>query len=115
MELFSKEKGLRDALKSEAACRRHYGTNVCKKIRLRIEALNAADSLADFWPPKSGPERCHELKGNRSGIFSMDVKQPYRLLLKPIEEQGPADRSDEKERWKTIRSIELLGIEDTHG
>jgi len=31
------------------------------------------------------PERCHELSGADKGTFSMDVKQPYRLLFKPIE------------------------------
>lgn len=115
MELFSKDKGLRAAIKTEAECLRYYGRDICKKIRLRVEALNAADSLADFWPPKSGPERCHELKRNKTGIFSMDVKQPYRLLLKPIDAEDPVERLDEHERWKTIRSVELLTIEDTHG
>ena len=77
--------------------------------------LVAADSLADFWPPNSGPERCHELKGDRAGVFSIDLKQPYRLLFKPIEAAPPADRSDEQERWKSITSIDIVAIEDTHG
>lgn len=115
VEIFSRDKGIRAALDSEASCQRRYGVAMSKKLLLRIAALRAAVSLADFWPPKSGPERCHELQGKGAGIFSMDVKQPYRLLFKPNEGQEPEDRSNEHERWKTIKSLELLTIEDTHG
>jgi hypothetical protein len=65
--------------------------------------------------PKSGPERCHELQGDLAGTFSIDVKQPYRLLFVPIEEKAPPDRSDEQARWASINAIEILTIEDTHG
>lgn len=115
MEISSRDKGFRAALEREAACQRIYGRDMARKILLRITALKAADSLADFWPPKSGPERCHELGGGKAGIFSIDVKQPYRLLFKPSETEKPTDRSNEQLRWKNIKSIELLTIEDTHG
>lgn len=115
MEIFSRDKALKAALESEASCRRHYGTEMCRKIQLRVAALRAAESLADFWPPKSGPERCHELKGAELGIFSIDVKQPYRMLFKPINTVEPLDRSNEQARWSGINTIELLEIRDTHG
>lgn len=88
---------------------------MAEKILMRIAALRAAESLATFWPPKSPVERCHELTADRMGEFSIDVKQPYRLLFKPIEEAPPKDRSNEHERWKQITQINLLAIEDTHG
>ena len=115
VEILSKVKSLRAALESEKASLRHYGKDMAKKIQLRLTSLRAAESLADFWPPKSGPERCHELQGQDAGIFSVDVKQPYRLLFRPTEVDNFPDRSDEHGRWKTIKSIELLKIEDTHG
>jgi proteic killer suppression protein len=115
MEIYANDKDLRAALEDQDAARRRFGAAMAKKFQLRLEALTAADSLADFWPPKSGPERCHELKGNRNGIFSVDVKQPYRLLFKPIEAAPPNDRADEQQRWRSITAIELLAIEDTHG
>ena len=106
---------LRTALSDEAACRRLYGADMAKKIMLRVDVLRAAESLADLWPPKSGPERCHELKGGRAGTFSIDLKQPYRLLFRPLEADPRQDRSNEQERWRSITAIELLAIEDTHG
>ena len=115
MEILAKDRKLRAALEHEEPCKRRFGVTMCKKLRVRIAALRAADSLATFWPPNSGPERCHELKGSLSGTFSIDLEQPYRLLFKPIEEQPPEDRSDEQQRWSSITAIEVLRIEDTHG
>lgn len=115
MEIFITDKKLRGAIEDDDACRRRFGADMAKKMKLRIAALCAAESLVDFWPPKSGPERCHELKGNRTGTFSIDVKQPYRLLFKPAEEPPESDSPDEQKRWRLITGIELLGIEDTHG
>ena len=115
MEIFTKDKGLRAALESEAACRRHYGAEMTKKIQLRLAALRAADNLGAFWPPRSGPERCHELRGADAGTLSMDVKQPYRLLLRSVGPESMPDRSDERERWNRIEAVELLTVEDTHG
>jgi plasmid maintenance system killer protein len=115
VEIFSRDKALKAALESEASCRRHYGAEMCKKIQLRLAALSAAGSLADFWPSRSGPERCHELKGPDAGTFSIDVKQPYRLLFKPVESEEPLDRSNEQARWSGIKAVELLEIRDTHG
>lgn len=115
MEICISDGKLRSAIQDEDACRRRFGADMAKKLKLRIAALRSAESLADFWPPKSGPERCHELKANRVGTFSIDVKQPYRLLFKAAEEPPESNPPDEQKRWKLITAIELLGIEDTHG
>lgn len=84
MEIEIPDRKLKKALEDEKECRTRFGAEMAKKIRLRLAALEAAESLADFWPPSSGPERCHELKGNLAGTFSMDLKQPYRLLFNPL-------------------------------
>ncbi len=114
MEIRAKGK-LKAALENEGVCLRQYGRDMTKKIMLRVSELRAANSLADFWPPNSGPERCHELKGDLAGTFSIDLKQPYRLLFVPIEENSPKDRTDEQKRWASITKIEIVAIEDTHG
>ena len=113
MDLFISDKKLRRAFEKRALEQR-YGTEMARKINLRLNALRAAASLADFWPPYSGPERCHELKQNLSGIFSFDLKYPYRLLFKPTNEVPHQDNPDEHQRWELITAVELLAIEDTH-
>ena len=86
-----------------------------KKLKLCIATLQAADSLADFWPPKSGPRRCHELKGKLRGAFSVAQMHPYRLLFRPRRSEGILDRHNEHSRWELIRSIDSVEIRDTHG
>lgn len=114
MQVVIKDKKLKTSLEDRAMCQKQYGKEMAKKIMLRMAALSAAESLADFWPPMSGPERCHVLMGDLEGLFSVDVKHPYRLLFRPTD--APADaQADEKERWQSIKSIEILGIKDTHG
>src|SRR4051794_19113343 len=115
MEISVRDHRLRAALQDESVCKRRYGSDMAKKIKNRMASLDAAPSLADFWPPKSGPERCHELQGDLAGTFSFDLNQPYRLLFVPIEEEPQPDRSDEQKRWASITAIEILKIEDTHG
>jgi plasmid maintenance system killer protein len=115
MEITIKDRRLKAALEDPAMCKRHYGAEMAKKAASRLASLKAADSLADFWPPFSGPERCHELKGDLAGEFSVDLKQPYRLLFVPTEARPKAPDSDDKERWNSITSIDILRIEDTHG
>jgi plasmid maintenance system killer protein len=115
MDIYAPDNKLRKALEDEAVCRKRFGADMTKKIFLRLAALTAADSLAVFWPPYRGPERCHELDGDLAGYFSMDVKQPYRILFKPSPPRLKSDYTDEHQRWQAITSIEIHGIEDTHG
>lgn len=114
MDIEVDDRRLKAALEDDSVCRRHFGKAMAKYIRLRVDALAAATTLHDFWPPKSKPERVHELAGNLAGTFSVDVKQPYRLLFRPLNEP-PERPADMQEHWKLIRSIKILRIEDTHG
>lgn len=91
-----------------------YGAQMAKKLHNRIASLKAATCLGVFWPPKSGPERCHELHGDAAGTFTVDLVQPYRLLFQPIEDVPPEDRSNEQDRWNRITKINISAIEDTH-
>jgi plasmid maintenance system killer protein len=114
MDIVISDKRLRKVVHDDAACWRQYGVDMAKKVALRLASLRAAESLADFWPPKSGPERCHELKGERKGTFSVYLKQPYRLLFQSTNEAAEGD-AEEQQRWQSITSIDILAIEDTHG
>ena len=116
MEVHIPNNRLRRDIEDEAACIKRFGRDMAQKIGLRLSALEAADSLAVFWPPRSGPERVHELKrGDLLGVFSIDLKQPYRLLFRPVESQKKEPGDDERVRWASITSVEIVGVEDTHG
>ena len=115
MEIRIKNKRIEVELSHERERSKHLGESMAKNLRLRVASLEAAESLAVFWPPFSLSERCHEPKEKRRGTFSIDLKQPYRLLFVPVEEEQLPNRHDEQNRWSTITIIELIGIEDTHG
>jgi proteic killer suppression protein len=115
MEIAVPDNKLKAALDDEQLCRRRYGVPMAKKLRLRMASLYAAASLVDFWPPKSGPERCHELIGPDAGLFSVDLNQPFRLLFRAIDSPPPLPYPTEQDRWRAITRIELVTIADTHG
>lgn len=101
-------------IENDSERRKHFGSEMAQKIKLRMDALVAAESLAVFYPPNSGPERCHELKGSLSGTFSMDLKHPYRLLFTPVEDEKRNKPQNELQRWREIEIVTIVGIEDTH-
>ena len=114
MQITFADKKLQESLQDKKERQRRFGPEMAKKTQLRLEALSAALSLGAFWPAKSGPERCHELLGDLAGTFSMDVKQPYRLLFVPSE--LPKDTPlVGKPKWDAIKAIKIIAIEDTHG
>jgi proteic killer suppression protein len=115
MQVQFSNKKLKRTIEDDAECIRRFGTEMARRIKLRMGALVAANSLAVFWPPGEGPERCHELKGDLAGTFSMDLKHPYRLLFWPVDVPKELEGADEKQRWQVINAVEIIGIEDTHG
>ena len=116
MEVAIPNNRLRREIENEAARKKRFGKDMAQKIALRMAALVAAESLADFWPPHSGPERVHELKkGDLLGMFSMDLKHPFRLLFTAIGEEKKKPGDDERKRWESIKSVEIISVEDTHG
>lgn len=113
MTIFFSNKKLRRSIENDAERRKRFGTEMANKINLRMGTLLAAKTLADFLPPYSGPERCHELRGMLKGIFSIDLKHPYRLLFKPTEDQQN-EQTDNLQHWGKIDEVIIVGIEDTH-
>jgi len=114
MEIEIPNNKLRKAATDFREATKQYGAQMAKKLHNRIASLKAATCLGVFWPPKSGPERCHELEGDSVGTFTVDLVQPYRLLFQPVEDDKPKGRSNEQERWNRIRKISISAIEDTH-
>jgi len=90
--------------------RRRYGEIAAKKIRQRLDDLLNADHLHVM---TTLPGRCHELKGNRQGQLSLDLDHPRRLIFIPAD-ISPALNPEGGIDWKNVRSVEILGIEDTH-
>jgi proteic killer suppression protein len=108
-----KTRKLEKSLNIEKEMVRTYGTRRAKLLQTRLARLRAARSLMDFAPPYSGSARCHELKGDKAGIFSIDLDHPYRLLFRPDHDPLP-QRSEGGIDWSQVIAIVILEIEDTH-
>lgn len=114
MDLTFKTARLRKQCNDETAMVRRHGTKRAGRLKRRLIQLRAAKSLGDLGPPYHGPARCHEMTGNYSGVFSVDLDHPYRLLFRPDHNPIPT-RKEGGIDWERVTAVEILGIEDTHG
>ncbi|WP_419934156.1 killer suppression protein [Candidatus Palauibacter sp.] len=79
-------------------------------MRRRLDDLRAADNLEVM---RGLPGRCHELRGQRAGVLSLDLHHPYRLLFEPADEPVPR-KVDGGLDWGRVVAVRILGVEDTH-
>ncbi len=61
---------------------KHFGLTKSKKINKRLNELNAAVSLKDIESLKI--PKLHPLTGNREGQFALTTKEPFRIIIKPV-------------------------------
>ena len=112
MDIVFKTKKLQKICNNRKLRIKEFGKEQAGKIGQRLDELRAADCLQDM--SCLPPPRCHELIGNRKGQFSVDLKQPYRLIFEPAEDPVPL-RGDGGIDLEKVQSITILGVEDTHG
>jgi plasmid maintenance system killer protein len=93
---------------SQAALGRAYGAACAKRLRQRLQELEAVESLADmvFGRP-------HELKGNRTGQLSVDLVHPLRLIFRPTAQPAPTKTDGGLDRPK-VRSVTIIEVTDPH-
>ena len=85
----------------EKALSRAFGIRIARKINQRIGELVAADNPQQL-PPNAS---FHEHKGDRKGLFSIDLVHPFRLIVRPTCAYAS---------WVEIRSVDIYEIFDPH-
>jgi len=114
LDIFFKSKKLQKEFNEGAQLEKIHGSKRAKRIRHRMAEFRAAQSLMDFWPPKTGPERCHELtQGRQKGNLSVDLDHPYRLIFTPAHDPVPENATGGLD-WAQVTAIKILRVEDTH-
>lgn len=76
MEISYANDDVEELCTSEKKATRKLGPDGAKKLRLRLDDLEAAPTLAAL-PPVGG---LHTLKGSRAGQFAMDLDRGRRLV-----------------------------------
>lgn len=111
MNLIFKSGKLEKIFNSEKELRKHFGEENGRLIMRRMSVLRAAQNLADI--STLPPERRHELSGSRKGEFAIDLKNPYRLILKPNHNPIP-HKEDGGIDIRKVTDIIILDVEDYH-
>ncbi len=88
-----------------------FGDENANLIMMRMVFLRSAPNLEDV--SALPPFRRHELKGTQKGKYSIDIKHPFRLLLKPNHDPLPKKSSGGID-LSQVTDITILGVEDTH-
>lgn len=88
---------------SESKLRGKYGPGNAKRIARRLFDLQGVSNLAEAMLL---PGRPHELTGDRSGCFAMDLVHPDRIVFRALPERC----SD----LMQVTEIEIVGIGDYH-
>jgi proteic killer suppression protein len=116
MDIRYKSTKLKKAL-ATAKGHQKQGPQRAKLLRLRLDLLQNAETLADLAPPNSPPARCHELNQGQRGKqrqLSVDLDHPYRLIFVPDHDPVPT-LEDGGLDWSRVTAVKILSVEDTHG
>jgi toxin HigB-1 len=110
MKLSYKTKKLEQSFTTDKGLAKSYGT-LAKKIKLRKQQLESADNL---WTIAQLPAlRLHQLKGDRKGIWSVDIHQNWRILFE-IDQKPIPTLEDGGVDLKAITLLCIESVEDTH-
>ena len=115
MKLIFSTKKFQKCCNSEKESNREWGEGLAKKVRQRLNEMQAANSLADL--SHLPPPRCHALSGRRKGQFAVDLTGNYRMVFEPFHNPLPyKENSKEKELdLSRITDIIILEVTDYHG
>lgn len=106
------EKSMERVFNSQRQLVRKFGAEQAGAIARRLGQLRAANTLSILG--HLPPLRCHQLKGNRSGQFSVDLRHPYRLIFEPADDPVPVGDDGSIDRSK-VTAVRIVEVVDYHG
>ena len=107
--LFTNERLHKLCTDQRAAIRKH-GSDRAKKIRLRLDDMDAAAHLE---VTRHLPGHFHELTGDRAGQLACSLDGPYRLIFEPANEPVPRNAAGGLS-WAEVTAVRILEIVDYH-
>lgn len=92
------------------AATKAYGAESAKKLKNRLDDLDAALSMEDM---RNLPGHWEELKHDRAGQFSVRLHGGLRLIVKP-QKQPPPTKQDGGLNWLAIDSLYIIEVVNYH-
>ena len=83
---------------------------MARAIMTRLAVLREAPTLSMV--PTLPPNRRHQLHGNRTGQYAVDLVSPYRLILEPGD--TPARKAGGRIDTDKVTAITIIGVIDYH-
>ena len=108
MQVFFKTDKLAKIAQSVVTLTRHYGESG-RWIAKCIAALRAAPTLGEFFKPALHRFRCHLLHNDKKGKYSLDERDPYRVLFEP---KPPVPKKDDG--GIDVDKVEAVVVTDLH-
>ena len=108
MEIHFKDKKLRELCEKQAAAEKKLGAASARKLRARLDDLEAATNVKDL--VAGNP---HPLKNNRHGPFALDLSGGWRLVFAPRHDPLPK-KADMSIDWSQVTVISIQYIGDYH-
>ena len=107
MEIKFSNQKLQKLCENERSANRELGQSCAKKLRNRITDILAAQSVFDL--PAGNP---HQLKGDRTGQFSLNLSDGKRLIFIPA--NNPTPLNDDTIDWSRVTKVCIIEIGDYH-
>jgi len=111
MNIYFANSKLRKQCNGSREMRKVWGDKRAKKMMMRLQEINAAETLDDL---SHAHGHFHELHADRKGQISCSLDGSYRLILKPAEDPPPLKTDGGLDR-NEVRGLIVIGVEDYHG
>jgi proteic killer suppression protein len=110
VEISYKNNKIKKSLTNDKELIKTYG-ELAKKIKQRLKELKEADSLLAI--SQLPALRLHPYKGGRTGEWSIDIKENWRIIFEIAQDPIPK-REDGGVNLILISAIEIVSVEDPH-
>ncbi len=110
MQVDFNDKKLRKYLTDAREMQKAFG-NMAKKVSQRMEQFRAAPTLADMVNYPAA--RCHQLKGERSGEWAVDISVNHRMVFRINQNPIPLNRDGTVNALK-VTEIMIIETADYH-
>jgi len=110
VEIAYGDKSLERLCNDDAHAKKKLGPLNAKKLRARLDDLDAAATLAVM---RTLPGGCHELKADLAGCLGIDLHKGFRIVITPGHDPVPI-KGDGGLDWALVTAVRVVKIGDYH-
>jgi proteic killer suppression protein len=109
LEIVFKSKKLKKNCEEIKNTQMKWGEKNALKIVKRLNEIDSFENLAEL--QKFPPARLHRLTGKREGQYAIDIKQPFRLIIEPM---NISKEKNEENKLENITKVKIIEVTNYH-